>query len=349
MRSSTSGARRGATSRRGRSTARRIFPATMARPEVAPSSSGGGCRGFVGPVPPPLWMRRRMKLWYSSLPWHATWLQHRRGIIPLGAGTGEPMTDMDTWEWFGNRTFHHSQFEPPAKLRAAKERLGLTVSVCLPTRTRPRPSAASSATSAATWSSGPAWSTRSWSWTPAPATTPPPSPWPRGPGVPRARRPARRGPGVGQGRGPLEEPARLRGRPALLGRRRHPQLPRPLRLRAARPAARRPRDPVREGVLRAAHPRAQRPAGHRRRPGHRAAGPPLINLLWPELAGIVQPLSGEYAGRREPSSRCRSSPATGSSWACWSTSPPASGSTPSPRSTWTGGSTATRTCRRSAG
>ena len=44
------------------------------------------------------------------------------------------MNDIDTWEWFGNRTFHHSQFEPPAKLRAAKERLGLSVSVCLPTR-----------------------------------------------------------------------------------------------------------------------------------------------------------------------------------------------------------------------
>jgi glucosyl-3-phosphoglycerate synthase len=44
------------------------------------------------------------------------------------------MTDIDTWEWFGNRTFHHSQFEPPAKLRAAKERLRLSVSVCLPTR-----------------------------------------------------------------------------------------------------------------------------------------------------------------------------------------------------------------------
>jgi glucosyl-3-phosphoglycerate synthase len=44
------------------------------------------------------------------------------------------MTDIDTWEWFGDRTFHHSQFEPPARLRAAKERLGLTVSVCLPTR-----------------------------------------------------------------------------------------------------------------------------------------------------------------------------------------------------------------------
>lgn len=26
---------------------------------------------------------------------------------------------------------------------------------------------------------------------------------------------------------------------------------------------------------------------------------PLLNLLWPELRGIVQPLSGEYAGRRE--------------------------------------------------
>jgi glucosyl-3-phosphoglycerate synthase len=44
------------------------------------------------------------------------------------------MTEIDTWEWFGKRTFHHSQFEPPAKLRAAKERLGLAVSVCLPTR-----------------------------------------------------------------------------------------------------------------------------------------------------------------------------------------------------------------------
>ncbi|HEX8929143.1 MAG TPA: glucosyl-3-phosphoglycerate synthase [Actinomycetota bacterium] len=43
------------------------------------------------------------------------------------------MTDIDTWEWFGKRTFHYSQFEP-AKLRAARERLGLTVSVCLPTR-----------------------------------------------------------------------------------------------------------------------------------------------------------------------------------------------------------------------
>lgn len=26
---------------------------------------------------------------------------------------------------------------------------------------------------------------------------------------------------------------------------------------------------------------------------------PLLNLFWPELAGFVQPLAGEYAGRRE--------------------------------------------------
>ena len=44
------------------------------------------------------------------------------------------MTQLDTWEWFGNRTFHYSQFEPLAKLRAARERAGVTVSVCLPAR-----------------------------------------------------------------------------------------------------------------------------------------------------------------------------------------------------------------------
>jgi glucosyl-3-phosphoglycerate synthase len=44
------------------------------------------------------------------------------------------MATIDTWEWFGSRTFHYSQFEPVAALRAAKERLGLTISVCLPTR-----------------------------------------------------------------------------------------------------------------------------------------------------------------------------------------------------------------------
>ncbi len=44
------------------------------------------------------------------------------------------MTQLDTWEWFGHRTFHYSQFEPLAKLRAARERTGTTISVCLPAR-----------------------------------------------------------------------------------------------------------------------------------------------------------------------------------------------------------------------
>jgi glucosyl-3-phosphoglycerate synthase len=44
------------------------------------------------------------------------------------------VTKLDTWEWFGNRTFHYSQFEPLAKLRAARERTGTTISVCLPAR-----------------------------------------------------------------------------------------------------------------------------------------------------------------------------------------------------------------------
>ena len=44
------------------------------------------------------------------------------------------MADLDTWEWFGTRTFHFSQFEPVTVLRRAKEQLGARISVCLPTR-----------------------------------------------------------------------------------------------------------------------------------------------------------------------------------------------------------------------
>jgi glucosyl-3-phosphoglycerate synthase len=44
------------------------------------------------------------------------------------------MEDHDPWEWFGKRTFHHSQFEPLSKLREAKARLGTTVSVAIPAR-----------------------------------------------------------------------------------------------------------------------------------------------------------------------------------------------------------------------
>ena len=34
---------------------------------------------------------------------------------------------------------------------------------------------------------------------------------------------------------------------------------------------------------------------------------PLLNLFYPELSGVIQPLSGEYAGRREPRSKKQSS------------------------------------------
>ncbi len=44
------------------------------------------------------------------------------------------MAELDIWEWFGTRTFHYSQFEPVARLRAAKERQGLAISLCLPAR-----------------------------------------------------------------------------------------------------------------------------------------------------------------------------------------------------------------------
>src|SRR6266571_830675 len=44
------------------------------------------------------------------------------------------MAELDTWDWFGNRTFHYGQFEPVSRLRAARERSGTTVSICLPAR-----------------------------------------------------------------------------------------------------------------------------------------------------------------------------------------------------------------------
>ena len=103
---------------------------------------------------------------------------------------------------------------------------------------------------------------------------------------------------VGQGRGPLEEPARLEGDLicwvdadirnfharfvyGLLG---------PL---------------LTDPEIKYVKAFYERPIRERNAPGHRRGrvtellARPLINLLWPELAGIVQPLSGEYAGRRE--------------------------------------------------
>ena len=66
--------------------------------------------------------------------------------------------------------------------------------------------------------------------------------------------------------------------------------------RLLEPLLDRPRHRVREGLL---PPAAVRRAP-RRRPGHRARWPgPCSSALFPHLTGFVQPLAGEYAGRRE--------------------------------------------------
>lgn len=75
---------------------------------------------------------------------------------------------------------------------------------------------------------------------------------------------------------------------------------------------------------------------------------PLLNMHWPQLAGFVQPLGGEYAARRSLLEQLPSPSATASNSACWSTPCTWWAWTPSPR--WTSGcaSTATRTARHSA-
>ena len=349
MRSSTSGARRGATSRRGRSTARRIFPATMARPEVAPSSSGGGCRGFVGPVPPPLWMRRRMKVVVLSLPWHAAWLQHRRGIIPLG---GRHRRADDRHGHVGvvrQPDLPPQPVRAPAKLRAAKERQGLTVSVCLPTRDeaatvggivrnlrRNLVERARLVDEIVVMDAGSADDTAAIAQAEGAAVFLEHDVLPaQGPGRARARPSGRACTSVRATSSAGSTPTSATSTP--------------VRLRAARPAAHDPEIKYVKAFY-------ERPI--RERNALRATGGAGSPSCWPArsstCSGRSWPAScsrcrASTPGAARPSSRCRSSPATGSSWACWSTSRPASGSTPSPRSTWTGASTGTRTCRRSAG
>jgi glucosyl-3-phosphoglycerate synthase len=54
-----------------------------------------------------------------------------RGIIaPVSAHNAA----VDPWDWFGRRTFHHSTFADRAALLRAKEERGMRISVCLPTR-----------------------------------------------------------------------------------------------------------------------------------------------------------------------------------------------------------------------
>ncbi len=106
-----------------------------------------------------------------------------------------------------------------------------------------------------------------------------------------------------------------------------------------RPAARPARPGLRQGLLRA--PR-RRPVDDRGGRVTELVARPIVSLLFPHLAPIVQPLAGEYAGRREALEQL---PVRGGlrrrPRACSSTWPPASGSTPWPRSTWAPASTAT--------
>ena len=68
---------------------------------------------------------------------------------------------------------------------------------------------------------------------------------------------------------------------------------------------------------------------------------PLLAALRPELAGVVQPLGGEYAGTRELLESLPFAAGTGWRSGCCSTPTPSAGSTRSRRSTWACASTAT--------
>ena len=77
---------------------------------------------------------------------------------------------------------------------------------------------------------------------------------------------------------------------------------------------------------------------------------PLINLFYPELSGLIQPLVGRVRRpTRASSRRSRSSPATRSRSATSSTSRSGSASRASARSTSSGASTATRSSRACRG
>ena len=51
-----------------------------------------------------------------------------------GGIIGPMPTSRDAWDWFARRTFHHERYADASALVRAKEERGVTVSVCLPTR-----------------------------------------------------------------------------------------------------------------------------------------------------------------------------------------------------------------------
>src|SRR5918999_4087898 len=81
-------ARRGATSRRGRSTARRIFPRQEGEAVSGTFLVRRRLPGLRRAGPSAPLDASPYGVVVPSLPWHAAWLQHRRGMIPCWAGTG---------------------------------------------------------------------------------------------------------------------------------------------------------------------------------------------------------------------------------------------------------------------
>ncbi len=169
-------------------------------------------------------------------------------------------------------------------------------------------------------------------------------------GLPAHRHPAGAGQPHRQGRGAVEEPARAGRRHRHLDRHRHQQHPAALRVRPARARCCASRG---SSTSRASTSgRSARATSSSSEGGGRVTelmARPLINLFFPELSGIIQPLAGEYAGRR---ALLESVPFyTGYSVEIGLLIDilEAPGSPPSGRWTWSGASTATSrwaTCRR---
>ena len=74
---------------------------------------------------------------------------------------------------------------------------------------------------------------------------------------------------------------------------------------------------------------------------------PLLNLWWPELAVVAQPLAGEWAASRSLLETLPFRSGTASSWPCSSTPRGDTGPVRSPRSTWESARTGTSQTRTS--
>ena len=233
------------------------------------------------------------------------------------------------------------------RLTALKAKQGTTVSLVLPTSTRRRRSARSWS-ALKRWSSASRCSTRSSSSTRLDDRVRARSPRTRVHGWSPTRGPDPLWHVPGQGRGPLEAALRdVRGhrRGADTGA----QLAPPDGLRDARPTPPRAAAAVRQGLLPAPDRGTWRAHGGRRRPGTELVARPLINLFFPELSGLIQPLAGEYAGRRsllESILFFTATPSRSATSSMWRSALDSKGSA---RSTSSAESTATRSSRACRG